>query len=190
MIAMALADSTGYGKIRGSRTQSVIGEEGTVFHIISPGSSLSAPGSKKNQRSLAHALAVETNPLLSEALEQDKHVKVIFMNGCQSVGSKQQKKYEQMTRYRKAMDLLETDFTIMSLQSLAFFFLSLLFTLLFFVGFCVHRAISTRENSFYIIGVFIKRLGQIFRIFTSLVTTFTSIRKSLSVRTTWLYLKQ
>ena len=127
MNAVALTDSTGYGKIRGSRTQSVIDKEGRVLHIISPGSSLSAPGSKKNQRSLAHALAVETNPLLTEALEQDKHVKVIFINGCQSVGSKQQKKYEQMTRYRKAMDLLETDFTIMSLQSLAFFFL--LFTL-------------------------------------------------------------
>ena len=122
MNAVALTDSTGHGKIRGSRTQSVIDKDG-VFHIISPGSSLSAPGSKKNQRSLAHALAVETNPLLTEALEQDKHVKVIFVNGCQSVGSKQQKKYEQMTRYRKALDLLETDFTIMSLQSLAFFLL-------------------------------------------------------------------
>ena len=120
MNAVVLADSTGYGKSSKRRTQSVIDKDG-VFHIISPGSCLSAPGSKKNQRSLAHALAVETNPLLTEALEQEKHVKVIFINGCQSVGSKQQKQYEQMTRYRKAMDLLETDFTIMSLQSLAFF---------------------------------------------------------------------
>ena len=120
MNALALADSTGHGKIRGRRTQSVIDKDG-VFHIISPGSSLSAPGSKKNQRSLAYALAVETNPLLTEALAQDKHVKVIFINGCQSVGSKQQKKYEQMTRYRKALDLLGTDFTIMSLRSLVFF---------------------------------------------------------------------
>ena len=69
MNALALTDSTGYGKIRGSRTQSVFDKERRVLHIISPGSSLSAPGSKKNQRSLAHALAVETNPLLTEALE-------------------------------------------------------------------------------------------------------------------------
>ena len=91
MNALALTDSTGYGKITGSRTQSVFDKERGVFHIISPGSSLSAPGSKKNQRSLAHALAVETHPLLTEALAQDKHVKGIFINGCQSVGSKQQK---------------------------------------------------------------------------------------------------
>ena len=92
MNAVALTDSTGYGKIRGSRTQSVFDPARRVLHIISPGSSLSAPGSKKNQRSLAHALAVETNPLLTEALEEDKDVKVIFINGCESVGSKQQKK--------------------------------------------------------------------------------------------------
>ena len=134
MNALALADSTGYGKTRGRRTQSVIDKDG-VFHIISPGSSLSAPGSKKNQRSLAHALAVETNPLLTEALEEDKDVKVIFINGCESVGSKQQKKYEQMTRYRKAFDLRETDFTIMSLRSLGVFFVcfSTCFTLWVFV---------------------------------------------------------
>ena len=123
MNALVLTDSTGYGKIRGSRTQSVFDAARRVLHIISPGSSLSAPGSTKNQRSLAYALAVETNPLLTEALEEDKDVKVIFINACESVGSKQQKKYEQMTRYRKAIDQLETDFTIMSLQSLAFFFI-------------------------------------------------------------------
>ena len=55
-------------------------------------------------------------------LAQEKHVKVIFINGRESVRAKQQKKYEQMTLYRKAMHLQETEFTIMSLQSLAFFF--------------------------------------------------------------------
>ncbi len=154
MNAVALTDSTGYGKIRGSRTRSVIDEDGNVFHIISPGSSLSAPGSKKNQWSLAHALAVETNPLLTEALEQDKHVKVIFINGCQSVGSKQQKKHEQMTRYRKALDLLETDFTIMSLQSLAFFFL--LFTL-FFLLFFVFIVQFRPGKTVFILSGFLKR---------------------------------
>ena len=42
MNAVVLADSTGHGKIRGRRTQSVIDKDG-VLHIISPGSSLSAP---------------------------------------------------------------------------------------------------------------------------------------------------
>ena len=175
MNAVALTDSTGYGKTRESRTRSVIDEDGSVFHIISPGSSLSAPGSKKNQWSLAHALAVETNPLLTAALEQDKHVKVIFINGCQSVGSKQQNKYEQMTRYRKALDLLETDFTIMSLQSLVFAWgLSpclLLWVFVFIVEFRLGKTVFT------LFGFFKNRLGQIFRIFTSLVTTCTSIRK-------------
>ena len=131
MNGLVLADSTGQGKTGFQDTRSVL-DGNEVFHIISPVRSLTAPGSKKNQWSLARALAVETNPLLSAALEQDQHVKVIFINGCQSVGSKQQKKYEQMTRYRKAMDLLETDFTIMSLPSLAFFFLC--FSPCFFLG--------------------------------------------------------
>ena len=122
MNALVLADSTGYGKSRGRRTQSVIDKDG-VFHIISPGSSLSAPGSKKNQRSLAHALAVETDPQLRQALAEDKDMKVVFINASESVRSKQQQKYEQMTRYRKALHLLETDFTIMSLQFYMFGFL-------------------------------------------------------------------
>ena len=120
MNALALADSTGCGKISGRRTQSVIGKDG-VFHIISPGSSLSAPGYAKNQRSLAHALAVETDPQLSQALAEDKDMKVVFINASESVRSKQQQhKYEQMTLYREALQLLETDFTITSLQSLVF----------------------------------------------------------------------
>ena len=122
MNALVLTDSTGYGKITGTTTQFVFDEERGVFHIISPGSCLCAPGSKKNQHSLAHSLAVETNPLLTEVLAQEKHVKVIFINGRESMKAKQQKTYEQMTLYRKAMHLQETEFTIMSLQSLAFFF--------------------------------------------------------------------
>ena len=82
---------------------------------------MSSPGYAKNQRSLAHALAVETDPQLSQALAEDKDMKVVFINASESVRSKQQQhKYEQMTLYREALQLLETDFTIMSLQSLVF----------------------------------------------------------------------
>ncbi len=85
MNALALTDSTGYGKITGTTTKSVFDEERGVFHIISPGSCLCAPGSQKNQHSLAHSLAVDTNPLLTEVLAQEKYVKVIFINGRESV---------------------------------------------------------------------------------------------------------
>ena len=118
MNALVLADSTGGGKSSGRRTQSVIGDDG-VFHIISRGSSLSSPGYAKNQLSLAHALAVATRPQLSQALAEDKEMKVSFINASDSVMSKQkQHQYEQMKLYREALQLLETDFTIMSLQSL------------------------------------------------------------------------
>ena len=90
------------------------------FNIISPGSSLSAPGSNRNQLSLAHALALEADLRLFSTLEEDKDLKVIFINGSQSVEAKQQKKYDQMTQYREALGLLQTDFTIMSLRSLGF----------------------------------------------------------------------
>ena len=146
MNALALADSTGCGKISGRRTQSVIGKDG-VFHIISPGSSLSSPGYAKNQRSLAHALAVETDPQLSQALAEDKDMKVVFINASESVRSKQQQhKYEQMTLYREALQLLETDFTIMSLQSLVCC-LFVFFILFYIVGFPVLCAILTRDIS-------------------------------------------
>ena len=95
--SLALTDCTGVGKITGTTTESFFDDERGVFHIISPGSCLCAPGSKKNQHSLAHSLAVETNPLLTEVLAQEKHVKVIFINGRESVRAKQQKKYEQVT---------------------------------------------------------------------------------------------
>ena len=81
---------------------------------------MSAPGSNKNQLSLAHALAVEADWRLIQTLEENKDVKVIFINGSQSVEAKQQQKYDQMTQYREALGLLQTDFTIMSLQSLGF----------------------------------------------------------------------
>ena len=145
MNALVLADSTGGGKISGRRTQSVIGEDG-VFHIISPGSSLSSPGYAKNQRSLAHALAVETHPQLSQALAEDKDMKVVFINASESVMSKQkQHQYEQMKLYREALQLLETDFTIMSLQSLVCSVL--FFYFVFIVGFPVLCAILTRDIS-------------------------------------------
>ena len=116
MNALVLADSTGGGKISGRRTQSVIGDDG-VFHIISPDSSLSSPGYAKNQRSLAHALAVETHPQLSQALTEVKEMKVVFINPSDSVMSKQkQHQYEQMKLHCEALQLLETCSTIMSLQ--------------------------------------------------------------------------
>ena len=60
-------------------------------------------------------------------------MKVVFINASESVMSKQkQHQYEQMKLYREALQLLETDFTIMSLQSLVssvFFVLFILFLL-------------------------------------------------------------
>ena len=133
MNALVLADSTGSGKISGRRTQSVIGDDG-VFHIISRGSTLSSPGYAKNQLSLAHALAVETHPQLRQALAEDKDMKVVFINASDSVMSKQkQHQYEQMKLYCEALQLLETDSTIMSLQCLVCSVLFLLFS--FYCGF-------------------------------------------------------
>ena len=115
MNALALTDGTGYGKISGTEADSFFDELRGVFHIISPGSCLCASGRRKNQPSLAHSLAVENNPLLTQVLAQVKDVKVIFINGHDSVTATEQKKYEQMTLYRQAMHLPETKFTIRSL---------------------------------------------------------------------------
>ena len=59
-------------------TQSIIDQD-NVFHIISPGSSLSAPGSNRNLLLLAHALALEADLRLFSMLEEDKDLKVIFL---------------------------------------------------------------------------------------------------------------
>ena len=115
MNALALTDDTGHGKTSGSKAVSFFHEPEGVFHIISPGSCLCAPGRRQNQPSLAHCLAVENNPLLTQVLAQVKDVKVIFINGHDSVTATEQKKYEQMTLYRQAMHLPETKFTIRSL---------------------------------------------------------------------------
>ena len=145
MNALVLADSTGSGKTSGRRTQSVIGDDG-VFHILSRGSALSSPGYAKNQLSRAHALAVEPDPRLRQALEEDKDMKVVFINASDSVMSKQkQHQYEQMKLYREALQLLETDFTIMSLQSLVCSVCC--FYSVFIVGFPVLCAILTRDIS-------------------------------------------
>ena len=74
-------------------------------------------------------------------------MQVVFINASESVMSKQkQHQYEQMKLYREALQLLETDFTIMSLQSLV---CSVLFSLyfVFIVGFLVLCAILTRDIS-------------------------------------------
>ena len=110
-------DSTGKCKTDGQDTQSIKdGDDG--FHIISPGSTLSAPGKKKAQLSLAHALALEADGQLQSTFKEDKPLKVIFINASQSVEPKQQKKYDQMTQYREALGLCQTSFTIMDLKSL------------------------------------------------------------------------
>ena len=110
MHTLVLADDSVYGDTPGSRAISFV-KEG-VFHIISPGSCLCAWGGRQNQPSLAHCLAVETNPLLLQMLAQVNDVKVIFINGHDTVMVTEQKKYEQMTSYRWAMALPETKFTI------------------------------------------------------------------------------
>ena len=127
MNALALTDDTGYGKTSGSKAVSFFDELQCVFHIISPGSCLCAPGRRQNQPSLAHCLAVENNPLLTQVLAQVKDVKVIFINGHDSVMATEQKKYEQMTSYRQAMHLPETKFTIRSLLPLCFVFVSVVY---------------------------------------------------------------
>ncbi len=123
MNALALTDGTGYGKISGTEADSFFDELRGVFHIISPGSCLCAPGRRKNQPSLAHCLAVENNPLLTQVLAQVKDVKVIFINGHDSVMATEQTKYEQMTLYRQFIHVPETKFTNRSLVLWLFLFL-------------------------------------------------------------------
>ena len=117
MKSIVLVDSTGKCKIDGQRTQS-IKDNDDGLHIISPGSTLSAPGKKKGQLSLAHALALEADGQLQSTFKEDKPLKVIFINASESVEAKQQKKYDQMTQYREALELNQTNFTIMDLKSL------------------------------------------------------------------------
>ena len=114
---LTLADSTGCGKTGCQHTRSVL--DGHNFHIVSPGSSLSSPGKAPKQLSLARALAVEKDTQLRQALQEDRIVKVVFINASDSVQSKRkQQRYEQMKLYREALQLPETNITIMSLQSL------------------------------------------------------------------------
>ena len=117
MKSIVLVDSTGKCKIDGQETQSIKDRDGG-FHIISPGSTLSAPGKKKGQLSLAHALALEADGQLQSTFRKNKKLKVIFINASESVEAKHQKKYDQMTQYREALQLIQTNFTIMDLKSL------------------------------------------------------------------------
>ena len=120
---LVLADSTGQGKTDFQETRSLLDDK-EVFHIISPSSSLSSPGKTPKQLSLAHASAVENDTRLRQALEENRIMKVVFINASDSVMSKKkQQQYRQMKLYREALQLPETDFTIMSLRSLVCFFL-------------------------------------------------------------------
>ena len=103
-------------------------------HCLPPGSSLSSPGKAPKQLSLARALAVEKDTQLRQALQEDRIVKVVFINASDSVQSKRkQQGYEQMKLYREALQLFETNITIMSLQSLVCSFFCL-----FCVLFCFY----------------------------------------------------
>ena len=53
-------------------------------------------------------------------MAEDRELKVVLINASESVESKNPQTYEQMRQYRKALVLMETDFTIMSLKSLVF----------------------------------------------------------------------
>ena len=184
MNALALTDDTGHGKAPGSEAVSFLHEG--VFHIISPGSCLCAPGRRQNQPSLAHCLAVENNPLLTQVLAQVNDVKVIFINGHDSVMATEQKKYEQMTSYRQAMHLPETKFTIRSLLpwcSLPSAVYQSRFHVLFLdfpSGKTVYTTTWASKNS----------PGPSFRISTALWTIMTSRRDSLLLCMIRLYPKQ
>ena len=98
----------------------------TICTLSSPGSSLSSPGKAPKQLSLARALAVEKDTQLRQALQEDRIVKVVFINASDSVQSKRkQQGYEQMKLYREALQLSETNITILSLQSLVCSFVGL-----------------------------------------------------------------
>ena len=75
MNALALTDDSGYGKTSGSEAAGFFDPLRGIFHLISPGACLCAPGRRKNQPSLAHCLAVENNPLLTQVLAQVKDVR-------------------------------------------------------------------------------------------------------------------
>ena len=111
----------------------------TICTLSSPGSSLSSPGKAPKQLSLARALAVEKDTQLRQALQEDRIVKVVFINASDSVQSKRkQQGYEQMKLYREALQLFETNITIMSLQSLVCsFFCLFVCCFVFIAGFSV-----------------------------------------------------
>ena len=144
---LVLADSTGQGKTDFQETRSVLDNK-EVFHIISPSSSLSSPGKAPKQLSLAHALAVENDTRLRQALEENRIMKVVFINASDSVMSKKkQQQYRQMKLYREALQLPETDFTIMSLRSLVCFFGLFCVFSVFIAGFSVLCEILIRKIS-------------------------------------------
>ena len=117
MNSIVLVDSTGKCKINGQKISiNKVSDYG--LRIISPGDTLSAPGKKKGQLSLAHALALEADGQLQSTFRKNKKLKVIFINASESVEAKHQKKYDQMTQYREALGLCQTNFTIMDLKSL------------------------------------------------------------------------
>ena len=122
LTVLALTDSTGYGKLKCKPLQTECvweGEKG-IFHIISPGAALSFKNGKQ-QLSLAHALAdaQSKHEILREALNQNLQTDVIFIQAKESCIAKQ--KYSQMEEYRQDINLKETKFTIMSLESQVFF---------------------------------------------------------------------
>ena len=70
MNSIVLVDSTGKCKIN-EQKKSI--KEGSDYghRIISPGGTLSAPGKKKSQQSLAHALALDADGQLQSTFTKD-----------------------------------------------------------------------------------------------------------------------
>ena len=76
-------------------------------HIISPSSSLSAPGSNRNQLLLAHALVLEADLRLFSMLEEDKDLKVIFLMVLTAWRQSHRQKYDQTNRLDQKAIMVE-----------------------------------------------------------------------------------
>ena len=70
MNSIVLVDRTGKCKINGQENSiKKVNDDG--LRIISPGGTLSAPGKKKGQQSLAHALALDADGQLQSTFRKD-----------------------------------------------------------------------------------------------------------------------
>ena len=70
MNSIVLVDSSGKCRINGQKN-SIKKVSDYDLRIISPGGTLSAPGEKKSQQSLAHALALDADGQLQSTFRKD-----------------------------------------------------------------------------------------------------------------------